>query len=162
MDFNSLGENSPIYIIRKKPFQFVTGKLKSKSTKQPLQYVPATQQNIDLVISVNGNDEIVPNVPQHLDAVQYGNAYYCLTPEATLQAVSSLMQVSQSVLAETEYHQSVLTEGEKVVEQLNPQYAEGKRQARTIRDLQARADEQDKKLDKILSRLDEVFSHPKK
>ena len=30
MDFNSLGENSPVYVVRKRPFGFLTGTLKAK------------------------------------------------------------------------------------------------------------------------------------
>ena len=35
MDFKNLGENSIVHIIRKKPFLYETGTLKSKVAKQP-------------------------------------------------------------------------------------------------------------------------------
>ena len=42
------------------------------------------------------------------------------------------------------------------METLNPQYAEGKQQARTIRTLEERQDQQDKKLDSILEMLQKM------
>ena len=80
----------------------------------------------------------------------------------TMQAVANMMQMAQTGIDEQDYYHSVRNEGEKVLELLNPQYAEGKRQARIIKDLQDRTDAQDKKLDQILSRLDEFFDAPKK
>lgn len=163
MDFKTLGDNSPVYIIRKKPFRYEVGTLKSKSTKPGNQYqVPlSTAQMIDIVLSVNGSDEIIPNVPSELEVVDYKGSFYSTTPDGILQALSTLMQMASNGKAEQSYYDSILEEGEKVKELLNPQYAEGKRQARTIKDLQDRADAQDKKLDKILSRLDDFFKPSK-
>lgn len=159
MDFSSLGENSPIYIIRKKPFQFVTGSLKSKGTK-PLTANPfmpqPQQQNIDVVVTVNGSDEILPAVPINRDTIEYKGSFYSVSADGIQNAVANMMQLAKGNLDEHDYYKSVLTEGEKIMEQLNPQYAEGKRQARTIADLQERADKQDKKLDEILTFMREL------
>jgi hypothetical protein len=152
MDFNSLGENSPVYIVRKKPFEYLTGKLKSKNIKQQNAYLPSLQpQSIDIVINVAGNDEVLPNIPNNMETVEYKGSYYSVSPEGIQNAVANMMQMAKSNLDEQDYYKTILDEGEKVMERLNPQYAEGKRQARTIKDLQERADAQDKKLDEILS-----------
>lgn len=163
MDFSSLGENSPVYIIRKKPFQFLTGTLKAKNSKQQNPYLPPIQgQCADIVITVNGSDEILPNIPLNMEIVEYKGSYYSASPDGIQNAVANLMQQAKSNIEEHDYYQSVLNEGEKVLEQLNPQYAEGKRQARTIKDLQERADAQDKKLDKILEFMKDLSSPPSK
>lgn len=163
MDFYNLGENSPVYIIRKKPFQFFTGTLKSKSTKQQNAYMPSLQpQNIDVVVTVNGSDEILPGIPQNMETVEYKGSYYSVSSEGAQQAIANMMQMASNGKAEQAYYDSVLTEGEKYMEQLNPQYAEGKRQARSIKDLQKRQDEQDKKLDEILNFVRELTTPSKK
>jgi hypothetical protein len=54
------------------------------------------------------------------------------------------------------YYDSILEQGEKYMEQLNPQYAEGKRQARTIEDLQVRQDKQEKVLNDIYSMVQKL------
>ena len=164
MDFYSLGENSPVYIIRKKPFALITGTMKSKGVKPAVSnpYMPPTApQTTDVVITVNGSDEIVPSVPQGMEVVEYKGSYYSVSSEGAQQAIANMMQMASTGKAEQEYYDSVLTEGEKYMEQLNPQYAEGKQQARAIRDLQKRQDEQDTKLDRILSRIEELFTPSK-
>ena len=163
MDFKNLGENDIVHIIRKKPFAYLTGVLKSKNLKQanPYQVQPAPQ-NFDLVITVGGNDEVVPGIGEGMEVVDYKGSYYSASSEGILQAVANMMQMAQTGIDEQDYYHSVKNEGEKVLELLNPQYAEGKRQARIIKDLKDRTDAQDKKLDQILSRLDEFFDAPKK
>ena len=154
MDFKTLGENSPIYIVHKKPFLFEMGTLKSKGTK-PINQFPylsqAMPQTIDVVISVNGSDETLPNIPSNLDIVEYKNRFYSTTAEGAQQAIANLMQMATSCKAEMPYYDSILEQGEKYMEQLNPQYAEGKRRARTIEDLQVRQDKQEKVLNDIYS-----------
>lgn len=163
MDFKSLGENGTIYVIRKKPFSYLTGVLKSKGVKPVNPYlIQSAPQPYDIVVNVGGNDEVVPGITDGMEVVDYKGSYYSASPEGILQAVSNLMQVAQTGIDEQPYYHSVISGGEKVFENLNPQYAEGKRQARIIKDLQDRTDAQDKKLDQILSRLDEFFDAPKK
>lgn len=165
MDFNSLGENSPVYIVRKRPFRYEVGTLKSKGTKQPTlgTFIPqATPQPLDIVVNVGGNDEILPNVPLNMEVLEYKNSYYSVSTEGIQRAVASMMQVATSNLNDKEYYESVLSEGERVMERLNPQYAEGKRQARTIKDLQSHVSEQDKKLDEILTFMRDLSGKPKK
>lgn len=164
MDFYSLGENSPVYVIRKKPFAYEVGTLKSKGAT-PLQtnpYLPHNNaQTIDIVVTVNGKDEKLSGVPVGKDVLDYGNSYYSVSTEGTLQAVSNLMQMAKNGIDEQAYYNTVLAEGEKVVERLNPQYAENKRQAKIVKDLQDHVDRQDKKLDTILEKINELFSPSK-
>lgn len=164
MDFNSLGESSPVYVIRKKPFGFLTGTLKSKVQKQPSNpYMPQpAPQPIDIVVNVSGTDETVPNVPSGMEVVEFKGSYYSTTTEGAQQAISGLMQIGRDGLDNQQYFQSLITEGEKAIESINPQYAEGKRQARVVRELQERADAQDRKLDEILSFMRDLSGTPKK
>jgi hypothetical protein len=55
-------------------------------------------------------------------------------------------------------HKNVIAESEKMLEVLNPRYAEEKKQARTITDLERRQSETDKKLDTILGILQKLDS----
>ena len=153
MDFNAMGENSPVYIVRKRPFQFLTGTLKSKVLKQPSNpYLPqAAQLPIDIIVNVGGSDETVPNVPVGMEVVEYKGSYYSTTTDGAQQAISGLMQIGRDGLDNQAYFKSLISDGEKALESLNPQYAEGKRQARVVQELQERQDEQDRKLDEILT-----------
>lgn len=162
MDFFSLGENGIVHIIRKKPFEYITGTLKSKSVQQPqIPYLPqTTQQPMDVIITVNGSDVIVPGVQRGMEVVEYRDCFYSTTSEGIQQVIANMMQVANNGIAEQSYYKSILDKGEKYMERLNPQYAEGKRQARTIENLQMRVDKQDGKLDEILAYMRELTGTP--
>lgn len=163
MDFKSLGENSIVHIIRKKPYRYETGVLKSKSVKQQNPYqIQTTPQLFDLVITVNGNDEVVPNITDNMEVVEYKGCYYSASVEGILQANANMAQMAHNGKNEQAYYDSVLKVSEEVKEKLNPQYAEGRRQARTIEELVEHRKETDKKLDEILSFMRDLSGSPKK
>ena len=159
MDFKSLGENSQIHIIRKKPFEYLIGTLKSRTTKNQ-NFAPYMLQNqpqtFDLVINVNGNDEIVSGISDNMEVVEYKGSYYSASANGILQAASTMVQMAKNGKAEQPYFDDVISKGEKVIESLNPEYAESKKQARSIKDLQDRQDRQEKKLDDIYSLLQKI------
>lgn len=168
MDFKSLGENSPVHIVRKKPFLYEVGTLKSKNIPQLNNQVnpylaQAFQQNMpqkfDIVVSVNGKDETVVGIPFNGEAVEYNNTYYCTSSDGAMQAIAGMMQFASTAKADVPYYDSILMNGEMYMERLNPQYAEGKRQARVISDMQNRQDEQDKKLDDVLAMMKQLLGN---
>jgi hypothetical protein len=101
-------------------------------------------------------------VPNNIEiAGDKSGCVYSCSREAMLQEVDGMIQVSKKALEQVEYHKSVLTEGEKMLETLNPQYAEGKQQARTIKQLEERQAATDKKLDDILTAIRAMNSNNK-
>ena len=171
MDFNSLGNGAPFYILRQgeKPILEV-GIVKSKS--QPRAKFPTQtpnimqgmqmQQVVDVVATVNGKDETFPDIPVNVEIAQKGSTTFSGSREAMMQAVDNMLQGSKKAIEQLDYHKAVIAESEKMMEVLNPQYAENKQQARTIKDLQERADKQDKKLDDIYSLLKKMSGTPPK
>ena len=176
MDFNSMGVGQPFYVLQKsdKPTLQV-GVIKTKSDPKP-QYQTQTpnilnglsamgQPNVvDVVVSIGGNDVPFSNLPVSSESTTYngGNTFVSCSREATLQAVDTMIQGSKKVLEQVDYHKSVLKEGEKMLETLNPRYAEEKKRDRSIKTLEERQDAQDKKLDKILAFMQELTSPSKK
>jgi|GEM_PF-2358591 len=167
MDFNSITSGNPFYILRKgeRP-QLEVGVVKSKSQPRA-QYPMQTpnvgmglqmQQVIDIIATINGKDETFPNLPINVEIAQKGNDTFSGSREAMLQAVDNMLQTSKKALEQVGYHKSVIAESEKMLEVLNPQYAENKKQARTISDLERRQTETDKKLDTILGILQKLDS----
>lgn len=178
MDFKSLGTGQTIYVLQKseksKPVLQV-GVVKSKSepkspyqTNQPLLNGLAAMngQNavVDIVASINGADVPFSNLPANGETTSYngGSTFVSCNQQATIQAVDAMMQVSRQELERESYNKAVLDEGEKMLETLNPRYAEEKKRDRTIKSLEERQAATDNKLDKILSRLDEFFAPSKK
>lgn len=167
MDFNSLGQGSPFYILRKgdKPLLEV-GVVKSKSQPRA-QYPTQTpnvmsgmtfQQVIDVVAVTNGKEETFAGIPVNVEIASKGTDTFTGSREAMLQAVDAMLQTSKKAIEEVPYHESVIKEGEKMLEILNPQYAENKKQARTITDLEKRQADTEKKLDTILDILKKLDS----
>lgn len=165
MDFNSLGNGSPFYVLRQgeKPILEV-GVVKQKS--QPRAKFPTQtpnimqgmqmQQVLDVVATINGKDETFTDVPVNVEIVMKGNTTFSGSREAMIQAVDTMLQTSKKALEQIPYHKNVIAESENMMETLNPQYAENKQQARTIKDLQERQNAQDKKLDDIYSLLQKI------
>lgn len=169
MDFSSLGNGNPFYVLRKgeKPILEV-GVVKSKTqprAKWPTQNPNVmaglqVQQVIDVVATINGKDETFSEIPINVEIAQRGNDTFTGSREAMLQAVDSMLQTSKKAIEQIPYHKVVISETEKMLEVLNPQYAENKKQARTISDLERRQADTDKKLDTILTILQKLDSTP--
>lgn len=167
MDIQNLGIGSPFYVLRKgeKPV-LETGVVKTKS--QPRAKFPTQtpnimqgmqmQQVIDVTVTINGKDEVFSEIPINVEIAARGNDTFTGSREAMLQAVDAMLQTSKKAIEQVPYHKSVIAESEKMLEVLNPQYAENKKQARTISDLERRQADTDKKLDIILGILQKLDS----
>lgn len=167
MDIQSLTNGCPFYVLKKgeRPILEV-GTVKSKSQPRP-QYQTSTpnlmnglnfQQVVDLTVTINGSDRVIPNIPINVEIAAMGNETFSGSREAMLQAVDTMLQTSKKALEQVSFHKSVIQESEKMLETLNPRYAEEKRQARTISDLEKRQTATDQKLDSILSILKKLDS----
>lgn len=143
-----------------------TGVVKTKS--QPRAKFPTQtpnigigmqmQQVIDVTVTINGKDEVFSEIPINVEIAARGNDTFTGSREAMLQAVDAMLQTSKKAIEQIPYHKSVIAESEKMLEVLNPQYAENKKQARTISDLERRQADTDKKLDTILGILQKLDS----
>lgn len=162
MDFNSLTNGNPFYVLRKseKPTLLV-GVVKSKSQPRP-QYqsnVPNVfagsnvPQVVTIVATIDGREETFTDIPLNVEIASRGSDVFTGSRDAMLQAVDSMIQTSKKALEMVDYHKVVRDEGEKMLEVLNPRYAEEKKQAKTISELERRQAEQESKLDSILSIL---------
>ena len=169
MDFQSLVNGNPFYVLRKgeKPILEV-GVVKSKSqprakfaTQNPnIMIGMQAQQVIDVVATINGRDETFSELPINIEIAERGNNTFSGSREAMLQAVDAMLQTSKKAIEQVSYHKSVIAESEKMLEVLNPRYAEEKRQARTIIDLEKRQAATDQKLDSILAILQKLDAPP--
>ena len=167
MDINSLTSGSPFYVLKKgeRPTLEI-GTVKAKSQPRP-QYQTQTpnlmsgmsfQQVVDLTVTINGSDRVINNIPLNVEIAAQGNETFSGSREAMLQAVDNMLQTSKKALEQVAFHKSVIAESEKMLEALNPRYAEEKKQARTINDLEKRQAATDAKLDSILSILKKLDS----
>ena len=169
MDFNSLTNGSPFYILRKNGTMptLIVGTLKDKTSPMPkyqAQAVPNAfngtnvQQVITLTINIGGRDEVIADVPCNIEIAARGTDTFSGSREAMLQAVDAMIQASKKNLDMVDYHKSVLTEGEKMLETLNPRYAEEKKRDKSIIELEKRQTQTDQKLTKLEAQNGEILS----
>jgi len=166
MDFNSLCSGNPFYVLRKgeKPILEV-GIVKSKS--QPRAKFPTQtpnimtgvqmQQVIDVVATISGKDETFSEVPINVEIAARGNDTFSGSREAMLQAVDAMLQTSKKAIEQIPYHKSVISESEKMLEVLNPQYAENKHNARVIQSLQEKQNAQEQQLSELKAQSNEML-----
>ena len=167
MDFNSIGNGNPFYVLRKgeKPLLEV-GVVKSKSqprakfqTQTPnVMTGMQMQQVIDVVVTINGKDETFMDIPINVEIAQRGNDTFSGSREAMLQAVDSMLQTSKKAIEQVPYHKSVIVESEKMLEILNPTYAENKQNARVIQSLQEKQKAQEQQLADLKAQNTEMLA----
>lgn len=166
MDFNSITNGQPFYVLRKgeKPLLEV-GVVKSKSQPRA-QYPMQTpnigvgmqiQQVVDITATINGKDETFPNLPLNVEIAQKGNDTFSGSREAMLQAVDAMLQTSKKAIEQVPFHKGVIAESEKMLEVLNPRYAEEKRQARTIQSLEEKQKATEQQLTAMQSQVGEML-----
>ena len=166
MDFNSLGNGNPFYVLRRgeKPMLEV-GVVKSKT--QPRAKFPTQtpnvmtglqmQQVVDVVVTINGKDETFSEIPVNVEIAARGNETFSGSREAMLQAVDAMLQTSKKAIEQVPYHKSVISESEKILEQLNPQYAENKQNSRTIMSLQEKQKATEQQLSEVKAQTQEIL-----
>ena len=167
MDFSSLGNGNPFYVLRKgeKPVLEV-GVVKSKT--QPRAKFPTQTPNIMTGLQMlqasgrrdtrYGKDEVFSEIPINVEIAARGNDTFSGSREAMLQAVDAMLQTSRKALDQIPYHKGVISESEKMLEVLNPQYADNKRQARTIQSLEEKQKATDQKLATLEQQNAEMLS----
>ena len=144
MDFKSLQPGNPVYIIYKsdKP-RLVVAEVVSRNephfnVNNPTAAIGTNLKQVVDITAKNG-DEVIPlgNLTADAETATYnqGAQFIGASSEATLREVDRMMAESRQVLDKVDYHQSVLAEGEKMLEVLNPQYKEAKAQKQDIADL---------------------------
>lgn len=167
MDFNSLVNGNPFYVLRRgeKPILEV-GIVKSKTqprakfqTQTPnIMTGMQMQQVVDVVATINGKDETFSEVPINVEIAARGNDTFSGSREAMLQAVDAMLQTSKKAIEQVPYHKSVISETEKMLEVLNPQYAENKQNARVIQSLQEKQKAQDAQLSELKAQNSEMLN----
>ena len=168
MDFGNLGNGRPFYILTQSKGQKPTlevGTVKEKASLLPqyqLQAVPGAmngitqQQNVRVVVTINGTDRTIPDIPANVEIAQKGDVFYTGSQQAIIQAIDKMIQVSKGEIEREPYNHMVIEAGKEMMGIVNPQYAASVQQEKSIRDLQARQDEQGKMLKNIYSLLQQM------
>ena len=144
MDFKSLQPGQSVYIIYKNDTpRLVVAEVVSRNEPHYNVNNPsaAIGTNLKQVVDITAKDgeTVIPlgNLAADNETATYNNGaqFIGASQEATLREVDRMIADSRQALEKVDYHQSVLAEGEKMLEVLNPQYKEAKAQKQDIAEL---------------------------
>jgi len=165
MDFKSLRGGNPIYIIYRgeKPVLQIAEVTGFTEPHYPMQNQSAgLGTNLKQVVDITAKDgeKVIPlsNLPADSSSETYNNGAQFVTASqvVALQEVDRMMAESRQALSRVEYHQAVLVEGEKMLETLNPKYAEEKAQKQDIAALKEQVNGFAGKFDKMMEMMTEL------
>lgn len=167
--FQSVRPNSQLYIlhkgdVRKLEIAYVT----NQPIPKPKYQVPSTfnqtqEMIVDITTKVNGQNVNYTGLPANLDI-----ADTCCNGESIVVADSreamnaeliSLKQKSIDIVNSVDYHKSLIEDYEKILSDLNPEFAEKKAQRDEIDNIKNRVSEMSKSIEELMKTNRELIAH---
>jgi uncharacterized coiled-coil protein SlyX len=166
--FQSLRPNNQLYILRKDKPTLEVGSVVSVSIPVPkYQMQPAFGQHqemvVDIVAKVNNQDVTYQKIPANLDIADFGNGGIVISDnrEAMNSEILSLKKKSADILDSIDYHKDVISNCEKILSELNPEFAEKQAQKKEIDDLRVQMDEMTKNMASLMEANRQLISQLK-
>lgn len=161
--FQTLRANSPIYILHKDATPYVeTGSVVSVSAPTPKFPMPThptfgapTEMVVDVVIRVNGQTITLQKLPanKEVESSSVNGMVISTSRDAMNAEISALKQQSIDIINSVDYHHNLILGYDKILEVLNPEYAEKQRQTEEINLLKAQLGDMSSKFDKLMTLL---------
>lgn len=157
MDFFSSSNGSEVYVLRiQNGLKFFKGVLKNKVN------VPSVPQQVSFTVTIDDQDVKYDNVPGNLNIVQKGSDVVALTNDGICEHIKNLIQSSKTELSRKDYHERIISSGEELLEELNPEYAVTKKQEKLIQSLQEQQTFFNERLNSIEGQYNEILKTLKK
>ena len=158
--FQSVRPNSQIFILHKGEKPFVeTGIVVGQPLVKPKYSVPSAfgkpqEMVVDVAVKVNGDSVTYTNLPAQLDiSDSYSNGENIVVAdnrEAINSEILSLKQKSTEIINSKEYHEGLLSCYEKMLSELNPEFAEKQAQKEEIENLKDQMSEMSKNISELM------------
>lgn len=158
--FQSLRQNSPIYIFHKIDTPYLEiGSVYSTSLPKPKYAVPATFTNtqemcVDVVVKIGNNSVNYNNLPANLDIADStsngDNIVIASSKDAMNAEILSLKQKSIDELNRREYNENIVKNCDKILSELNPEFAEKQAQKAEIDSLKQQMQEMSKNMQSLI------------
>jgi len=159
--FQSVRPNSQIYILHKSDKPYIeTGIVASQPLVKPKYQIPANfgkpqEMVVDIAVKVNNQTVTYSGLPAQLDiSDSYSNGENIVVAdnrEAINSEILSLKQKSLDVINSKEYHENLITCYEKILSDLNPEFAEKKAQKEEIEILKSQMSDMSKNIEELMS-----------
>lgn len=159
--FQSIRQNSTIYIFHKgdNP-RLEMGYVTSVTPPKPKYQVPPTfgqsqEMIVDIVAKINGQIVNYNSLPAQADiADSFSNGETIVisdTKEAMNAEIISLKQKSSDIVNSIEYHKKLMVDCDKILADLNPEFAEKQAQQEEINSLKSQMVEMSKNMNELMN-----------
>lgn len=164
--FQNLRTNSQIYILHKENNPYVeTGTVVSVSAPTPKFPVPPgfnplQEMVVDIVVRVNGQENTYQKLPANLDIADFGNGQITLSAsrDAMNAEISSQKQKSLDMINSLPYHQGLVAGYDKILQEINPEFAEKQRQQDEINVLKSQMSEMSKSISDLMALNKQLYT----
>lgn len=137
--FSELQPGANFYIISTNGgLQVAVGTVKGKTAPYWPMNNPMNSQLVDVTINIGGQDRLVPGLPINLEVAGRDPEIYTGNRETAERIIDEKTSEADKIIQNLPYYQKVKADGPKCKEIINPGYAQTRRQAETIEQLQAR------------------------
>ena len=146
--FSALSQGSSIYLLDKTSSpKFVVGEV--VGVTQPKYNF--NQATVDLKVKVDDSIQEFNNLPSINSIVTYNNGKVIIseTKQGIQNEVETILTNSKNILDNIDTYKQNIEDCEKILKQLNPQFAKDKERDDRLQNLESRFDGVESKLDKI-------------
>lgn len=159
--FQSLRAGSSIYILHKSGAPVLEmGSIVNVTAPMPKYTVPPVfgqpqEMVVDMVVKVNGQDLNYQKVPANADIADFGMNGVVISDsrDAMNAEVVNLKNKSIDIIGSIDFHKKVVEDCNKILENLNPEFAERQAQQNDINSLKAQMQELMEMNKSLLERL---------
>lgn len=146
--FQSLRPNNQLFILHKDVPSLEVGSIVNVSIpapKYPVQPMFGQPQEmiVDIIARVNNQDVTYQKIPANLDIADFGNNSIVIADnrEAMNSEIMCLKQKSLDIVNSIDYHKNLITEYDKLLVDLNPEFAAKQQQQSEINILKQQVSE---------------------
>lgn len=160
--FSNLRTNSQLYILHRDTTPYIEiGQVVSVSQPRPRyqtnSFIAPQEQVVDIVVSVNGNNVTLQNLPANLDAADQGTingSLFISTSRDTMNTeINSMRQKSLDIINSIDHHKKIIQDCELLLQRLNPEFAEQKQQKQEIDMLKTQVSEMMNGMKELMAQL---------
>ena len=160
--FQNLRSNSQLYILHKENNPYIEyGSVVNVSSPRPkypmnppIGQMPTMEMVVDVTVNINGQNTSFQNLPAGMEIADFGqngNIVISCSRDAMNNEVAMMKQKSIELLNSVEYHQGVIASCDKMLNQLNPEFAEKRRQEEEIANLKGQMSEMSKNMSDLMA-----------
>lgn len=156
--FSALRQNNSIYILDKGAEPCLEIGMVVSATPKMGTYQNAFNNTVDIKVKVGEVTKEFNQLPANMSKTYYNNSIVVTSDkESMLQEVEAFIRNSQQVIESLPYHEKVVSSGEAMLAQLNPQIAKDKANEEKITQLENKVSNIDSRLGTMMDMLSKAL-----